>query len=259
MQVSGEIAHSAAISLQGVRCRFGDTTALERVDLEIEAGSFIALVGPSGCGKTTLLRIVADLASPTSGSVSIGGETPGAARRKRMLGLVSQRPAVLPWKRAVDDVAFTQRIAGRSGFAPQRLLRDFGLAGHEGKMAHELSGGMLQRVNFASAIAHDPDVLLMDEPFSALDEMTREELGLWLGEMLSSRPKTCLFVTHNIDEAVILADRVIVMSPSPGRIIADIRVPAPRPRRGDFRTHPVFIDTADRIRQLLFGRAAGSA
>jgi len=197
------------ISIRGVSRRFGATLALERMDLEVAAGEFVALVGPSGCGKTTLLRIVADLESPSTGEVRIGPDPAGTARQKRLLGLVSQRPAVLPWKRAVDDVLFTQRIARRAGFPAAELLREFGLAGHEDKRPHHLSGGMLQRVNIASALAHDPPVLLMDEPFSALDEMKREELGEWLGHELIRRPKTVLFVTHHIDEAVLLADRVL--------------------------------------------------
>jgi len=131
---------SAPISVRSVSRRFGRDLALDIVDLEVAAGEFVALVGPSGCGKTTLLRIVADLESPTTGEVRIGAAPPAQARRSRMLGLVSQRSAVLPWKRAVDDVAFTQRITGRRGFPPADLLRDFGLAGHEGKRPSQLSG-----------------------------------------------------------------------------------------------------------------------
>ncbi|MBN9412109.1 MAG: ABC transporter ATP-binding protein [Burkholderiales bacterium] len=244
---------SADIQLRNVTRRFGATLALDTVDLDIAAGQFIALVGPSGCGKTTLLRLVADLDQPSGGSVLIGDQSPSAMRRQRKLGLVSQRPAVLPWKRAAADVEFTQQVTGREGLPARGLLRHFGLAGHEDKLPHHLSGGMLQRVNFASAIAHDPDVLLMDEPFSALDEMKREELGLWLGAELARRPKTVLFVTHHVDEAVLLADRVIVFSPAPGRILADIPVTAPRPRTAAFRTDPQFVEITDRIRGLLFG------
>jgi NitT/TauT family transport system ATP-binding protein len=245
---------SVPISIRAVSRRFGSTLALERVDLEVGAGELVALVGPSGCGKTTLLRIVADLDRPSTGEVRIGADPPGVARRRRGLGLVSQRPAVLPWKRAVDDVGFTQRIARRAGFPAGELLREFGLAGHEHKRPHQLSGGMLQRVNIASAIAHDPQVLLMDEPFSALDEMTREELGEWLGRTLAARPKTVLFVTHHIDEAVLLADRVLVFSAAPGRVLELVAVPAPRPRGSEFRRDARFVETAAHIRDLLFGR-----
>ena len=132
------------------------------------------------------------------------------------------------------------------------LLRDFGLAGHEAKLPRQLSGGMLQRVNFASAIAHNPDVLLMDEPFSALDQMKKEEMVAWLGLELAKRPKTVLFVTHNIDEACFLADRVFVMSPSPGQIIGEVCIEAQRPRALKFRTDPAFIEAGEKIRSLLF-------
>jgi len=245
---------SEPISIRGVTRRFGRTLALDTVDLEVAAGEFVALVGPSGCGKTTLLRIAADLVAPTTGEVRIGDAPPAQARRSRLLGFVSQRPAVLPWKRAVDDVAFTQRITGRRGFAPADLLRDFGLKGHEEKRPAQLSGGMVQRVNIASAIAHDPQVLLMDEPFAALDEMKREEIGDWFATELQVRPKTVLFVTHHIDEAVILADRIVVFSAAPGRILEVVQVRRPRPRGPEFRQDSVFVETAAHIRGLLFAR-----
>jgi NitT/TauT family transport system ATP-binding protein len=152
-------------------------------------------------------------------------------------------------------VRFTQRVARRVGFPARELLGEFGLAGHEDKRPHELSGGMVQRVNVASAIAHDPAVLLMDEPFSALDEMKREELGEWFGRTLEARPKTVLFVTHHIDEAVMLADRVLVFSSAPGRVLETVTVPAPRPRGTEFRRDARFVETAAHIRSLLFGRA----
>jgi NitT/TauT family transport system ATP-binding protein len=247
------------ISIRGVSRRFGQALALDRADLEVAAAEFVALVGPSGCGKTTLLRIVADLETPSTGHVRIGPAPAGAARRQRLLGLVSQRPAVLPWKRALDDVVFTQRIARRAGFPPRDLLREFGLGGHEDKRPHHLSGGMLQRVNIASALAHDPPVLLMDEPFSALDEMKREELGEWLGHELARRPKTVLFVTHHIDEAVVLADRVLVFSPAPGRVLELVPVPAARPRGPEFRQRAAFVETTAHIRRLLFRHAAAGA
>jgi NitT/TauT family transport system ATP-binding protein len=242
---------AAPISIRGVSRRFGSSIALQTMDLEVAAGEFIALVGPSGCGKTTLLRIVADLQTPSTGEVRIGDDNAAAARRQRKLGLVSQRPAVLPWKSAIGDVAFTQRIARRVGFPAAVLLRDFGLAGSEAKHPRELSGGMLQRVNIASAIAHDPAVLLMDEPFSALDEMKREELGAWFDRELAARPKTVLFVTHNIDEAVLLADRLVVFSPAPGRVLDVVDVAVPHPRGAEFRHDPHFVQTAAHVRRLL--------
>ncbi len=244
---------AAAISIRGISRRFGDHLALCPVDLEIASGAFVAFIGPSGCGKTTLLRIVADLEAPSTGTVMIGADTAADARRQRKLGLVSQRPAVLPWMSAEADVRFTQRVAGRAGFRPLDLLRDFGLAPHAHKRPAALSGGMLQRVNIASAIAHDPEVLLMDEPFSALDEMKREELGAWFAAELASRPKTVLFVTHHIDEAALLADRLVVFSPGPGRVMEVIEVAAPRPRGADFRQDPRFLAATARARALLFG------
>ena len=245
---------AAAISIRAVSRRFGGHLALCPVELEMAAGEFVALIGPSGCGKTTLLRIVADLEQPSTGTVAIGTDSAASARRKRILGLVSQRPAVLPWLSAEQDVRFTQRVAGRAGFRPLDLLRDFGLAAHATKRPAALSGGMLQRVNIASAIAHDPEVLLMDEPFSALDEMKREELGAWFAAELASRPKTVLFVTHHIDEAALLADRLVVFSPGPGRVIDVIDIAAPRPRGPEFRADPRFLAATGRARALLFGQ-----
>ncbi len=250
---------AAPVSIRGVSRQFGETWALRPTDLEIAAGEFVALVGPSGCGKTTLLRLVADLVAPTSGEVRIGNDTAAEARRKRLLGLVSQRPAVLPWKRAIDDVRFTQKIAGKVGFDPAQVLREFGLEGHEGKRARQLSGGMLQRVNIASAMAHDPAVLLMDEPFSALDEMKREEIGEWFDRELALRPKTVLFVTHHIDEAVMLADRLLVFSASPGVVAEIVSVDVPRPRDPAFRQDPRFVAIAAHVRGLLMHKAVAAA
>ena len=150
---------------------------------------------------------------------------------------------------------FTQKIAGRVGFDP-KVLREFGLEGHENKRARQLSGGMLQRVNIASAMAHDPSVLLMDEPFAALDEMKREEIGEWFDRELSVRPKTVLFVTHHIDEAVMLADRLLVFSPAPGRVLELVSVPVPRPRDSRFRQDPRFVAIAAHVRGLLMHREA---
>lgn len=243
---------SISVSVRSVGRKFGAMQALLNVDLEIEAGEFVSFVGPSGCGKTTMLRIVADLEKPTSGEVLIGGAAPMEVRRQKKLGLVSQRPAVLPWKRALDDVKFTQKIAEKVGYPAEQLLRDFGLQGHEKKKPSQLSGGMLQRVNCASAIAHDPELLLMDEPFSALDEMKREEMGEWFARELEQRPRTVLFVTHHIDEAVLLSDRVVVFSASPGKVHEIVKINAPRPRDRSFRESQTFIETSAKLRKTLF-------
>ena len=240
------------ISIRNVSRRFGGLEALSRIDLEVAAGEFVAFIGPSGCGKTTLLRCVADLEQVTSGEIRIGGAPPRKMRKARKLGLISQRPAVLPWKRAIDDVRLTQKVTGAAGFAPAEILADFGLTAHERKRPHQLSGGMLQRVNCASAIAHDPELLMMDEPFSALDEMKREEMGEWFANQLRKRPRTVLFVTHHIDESVILSDRIVVMSPSPGRIHEIVTVGVPRPRDREFRSSSGFIETTARLRRMLF-------
>ena len=249
---------AAPVSIRRVCRRFGAATVLRPVDLEVAAGEFVALVGPSGCGKTTLLRIVADLEQASSGEVLVGGRGARAAREARQFGFVSQRPAVLPWKRAIDDVRFTQRIAGRRGSDAGALLAAFGLAGHEGKRPAELSGGMLQRVNIASALAHDPAVLLMDEPFSALDEMKREDLGLWLDGELARQPKTVLFVTHSIDEAIMLADRLVVFSPAPGGILDIVTVPQPHPRGAAFRRDRAFVAIGSQVRDLLLRESAAA-
>ena len=243
---------SVPISIRKICRSFGAMLALTDVDLEIEAGEFVSFVGPSGCGKTTLLRIVADLERSTAGEVLIGGAAPKEMRRQKKLGLVSQSPAVLPWKRALEDVKFTQKIAKRVGYPAEQLLKDFGLAGHERKRPSQLSGGMLQRVTCASAIAHDPELLLMDEPFSALDEMKREEMGEWFAQELAKRPRTVLFVTHHIDEAVLLSDRVVVFSPSPGKVHEIVKIAAPRPRDRSFRETSIFIETTAHLRRTLF-------
>jgi NitT/TauT family transport system ATP-binding protein len=246
---------SLPISVRSVSRRFGATVALVETSLEIQAGEFLALVGPSGCGKSTLLRLVAGLDTQSDGTILVGQQTSDAARQQRVFGVASQRPAVLPWARAIDDVRFTQQLAGHAGFPAGELLAQFGLAGHEHKRPRELSGGMVQRVNIASAIAHDPAVLLLDEPFAALDELKREELGDWLGQILYERGRTVLFVTHHVDEAVLLADRVAVMSPAPGRIVALVDVPGQRPRPPAFRRDPRFVETTARIRDLLLSGA----
>jgi len=242
--------------------RDGDqVTALQDVSLEIGRNEFITLVGPSGCGKSTLLRIVAGLILPTAGRASIGGEEITEPRAET--GIVFQAPTLLPWASVLDNVLFPLRMMHRidstSTDKAMALLKLVGLTGFEGKSPRELSGGMQQRVAICRALVHDPDILLMDEPFGALDALTREEMTMELLRIWSERPKTVLFVTHSITEAVVLADRVVVMSPRPGRIQEIIDIGLPRPRSFETEATPEFHEASQHIRQLIFGtRPVGS-
>jgi NitT/TauT family transport system ATP-binding protein len=232
-----------------------DIVALEDVSLEVAANSFVCLVGPSGCGKSTLLRLVAGLVSATRGSVTIGG-TPVTEPRAD-IGIVFQAPTLLPWASVLDNVLFPLRMMGRlapdSRDRAMELIRLVGLDGFEGRYPRELSGGMQQRAGICRALVHDPAILLMDEPFGALDALTREELTLELLRIWRERPKTILFVTHSIPEAILLADRVAVMSPRPGRIVELVDVALPRPRDFDMEGDAAFRSSAHRIRGRIFG------
>ncbi len=236
--------------------RDGDqVVALQDVSLEIKRNEFITLVGPSGCGKSTLLRIVAGLILPSAGRASIGGEEIREPRPET--GIVFQAPTLLPWATVLDNVLFPLRMMHRldatSRDKAMALLKLVGLAGFESKSPRELSGGMQQRVAICRALVHDPDILLMDEPFGALDALTREEMTMELLRIWSERPKTVLFVTHSITEAVVLADRVVVMSPRPGRIAEVIDIGLPRPRSFETEASPEFFEASQRIRKLIFG------
>jgi len=237
--------------------RDGDrVVALKDVSVSIDANEFITLVGPSGCGKSTLLRIVAGLILPTAGAASIGGVPIREPRSET--GIVFQAPTLLPWASVMDNVLFPLRmmhkIDSTSADKAAALIKLVGLSGFERKSPQELSGGMQQRVAICRALVHDPDILLMDEPFGALDALTREEMTMELLRIWSERPKTVLFVTHSITEAVILADRVMVMSPRPGRIVETIDVKAPRPRSFQLEDNTAFHDASRRIRELIFGQ-----
>lgn len=236
--------------------RDGDQiTALEDVSLAIGTNEFITLVGPSGCGKSTLLRIVAGLILPTAGTAMIGGQPITEPRSET--GIVFQAPTLLPWASVLDNVLLPLRMMQRmdSGSTDKAvaLLKLVGLDGFESKSPRELSGGMQQRVAICRALVHEPDILLMDEPFGALDALTREEMTMELLRIWGERPKTVLFVTHSITEAVVLADRVVVMSPRPGRIAEIIDIKSPRPRSFHVEGDPAFHDASRRIRQLIFG------
>ena len=229
--------------------------ALQDVSLNIRREEFVTIVGPSGCGKSTLLRVVAGLILPTAGSASIDGRPIGEPRSET--GIVFQAPTLLPWASVLDNVLFPLRMMHRidstSTDRATALLKLVGLAGFERKSPRELSGGMQQRVAICRALVHDPDILLMDEPFGALDALTREEMTMELLRIWRERTKTVLFVTHSIPEAVVLADRVVVMSPRPGRIVDVIEVALKRPRNFEIEAAPEFHKASHRIRQLIYG------
>ncbi len=209
-----------------------DLLALQDVSFQVQRSEFVSLLGPSGCGKTTVLRMVAGLLRPDSGQVSVGGRPvrkPGPDR-----AVVFQNAALLPWLDVVGNVSFGLRLAGTSSDRVRRTTRELidlvGLAGFEHHLPRELSGGMQQRVGLARALAVNPEILLMDEPFGALDEITRRHMQDELLRIWAAESKTSLFVTHSVDEAVILSDRILVMGARPGRIVADVPVTLPRPR-----------------------------
>jgi NitT/TauT family transport system ATP-binding protein len=229
------------VSIRGIWKTFAtrneNTAAVEDVNLQIRRGKFVTLIGPSGCGKSTLLRIVAGLLTPDRGSVSIFGETVSHAAEAKHIGFVPQTPTLLPWRTVIENVELPLQVNRRSSWEcdrrpsdPRELLESFGLGSVLERRPYELSGGMQQRVAIARAFVFDPMILLMDEPFSALDEFTREAQRRGLLELWQSNQKTVLFVTHSVAEAVELSDVIVVMSSQPGRIRAVIPVDLPRPR-----------------------------
>ena len=232
-----------------------EVVALDNVSLTVARNAFVCLVGPSGCGKSTLLRLVAGLVKPTSGSVTIAGAPVTEPRAD--VGIVFQAPTLLPWATILDNVLFPLRMMGKldaGGRArAMELLELVGLEDFAMKRPGELSGGMQQRAGICRALVHDPDILLMDEPFGALDALTREELTVETLRIWQERPKTILFVTHSIPESVILGDHVVVMSPRPGRIAEIVEVDLPRPRDFDMEARREFQDSTHRIRSLIFG------
>ncbi len=235
--------------------------ALRDVSLEIAEGEFVAVVGASGCGKSTLLRLVAGLVPASTGEVALHGERVTAPRADT--AMVFQAPTLLPWADVVRNVTFPLRLMGRAtaetGDKARALLAKAGLAGFETKLPSELSGGMQQRVAICRALLQEPRVLLMDEPFGALDALTREEMSLELLRLWSDRRMAVLFVTHSIPEAVLLADRVVVMSPRPGRVADIVEVGLPRPRSFDQEGSDEFQRCARRIRDRIFGERRAAA
>jgi NitT/TauT family transport system ATP-binding protein len=252
-------AAEATIEINGLSLSFdtadGAVQALSNVSLRIARGDFVSFIGPSGCGKTTLLRAVADLESPTSGSIRVNGMSPREARANRAYGYVFQAPALYPWRTVARNIALPLEIMGFS-----RAERDarvakglelVNLSGFGGKYPWQLSGGMQQRASIARALSFDPDLLLMDEPFGALDEIVRDMLNQQLLRLWEVTGKTVLFVTHSIPEAVFLSSHIVVMSPRPGRIYDVIECNFPRDRQLDIRETPEFLAIANRVRQGL--------
>jgi NitT/TauT family transport system ATP-binding protein len=233
----------------------GEVHALSNVDLAIGEGEFVSLIGPSGCGKTTLLRLIADLEQPTGGTIAVNGLTPNEARLKRQYGYVFQAPALYPWRTVEKNVMLPLEIMGFSraeqGQRAAKNLALVNLAGFEKKYPWQLSGGMQQRASIARALSFDPKLLLMDEPFGALDEIVRDSLNLQLLRLWRETGKTVVFVTHSIPEAVFLSTRIVVMSPRPGRIIDVIDCDFPRERGLDIRETPEFLRIAHRVREGL--------
>lgn len=232
-------------------------TALTNVSIDIKKGEFVSLLGPSGCGKTTLLRIIADLLKPTRGEVSVGGETPTEARLKRKYGIVFQSPVLYDWRTVKKNVMLPMEIlkvpkADREERAMQ-MLELVGLKDFANRYPKQLSGGMRQRVGIARALAIQPEILLMDEPFSALDEFTREKLHEDLLRIWRKTDKTIVFVTHNIAESVFLSDRVCVLSPHPGRLSALIDIDLARPRTAEIKNTVEFTDYVAKIRGSFEG------
>ena len=233
----------------------GPVAALSDVNLTVEKGDFISFIGPSGCGKTTFLRVVADLESPTAGQISVNGQSPTEARLARSYGYVFQAASLFPWRTIERNVGLPLEIMNYSGAECARRVTEalelVNLAGFEKKYPWQLSGGMQQRASIARALAFDADLLLMDEPFGALDEIVRDHLNEQLLELWARTNKTICFVTHSIPEAVYLSTKIVVMSPRPGRVTDVIESTLPKERPLDIRETPEFLEIAHRIREGL--------
>ena len=249
----------SVVTVSGVTKTFprGNVTALENIDLALEPGEFVSLIGPSGCGKSTLLRIVADLTEPTSGDIRVNGKAARQARLDRDYGMVFQAPVLMDWRTIARNIELPLEIMGyERGERSRRsteLIRLVELEGFGDKHPWQLSGGMQQRVAIARALAFDPPILLMDEPFGALDEMTRERMNLELTRIWAETGTTILFVTHSIPEAVFLSTRVVVMSTRPGRISAVVDIDLAGPRTTDTRESPRYFELVTTVRESLRG------
>ena len=258
-ETSARVSADAVVRAEGLNLTFetadGPVEALKDVTLAIRRGEFVSFIGPSGCGKTTFLRVVAALEEPTSGTVSVNGMSPDQARRARAYGYVFQAAGLYPWRTIGGNVRLPLEIMGYSRQERARrvkaVLELVDLEGFERKYPWQLSGGMQQRASIARALAFDADLLLMDEPFGALDEIVRDRLNEELLRLWARTGKTTLFVTHSIPEAVFLSTRIVVMSPRPGRITDVIESPLPRERPLDIRDTAQFIGVAHRVREGL--------
>ena len=247
------------IAAKGLNLTFqtgdGPVHALKDVTLDIGKGEFVSFIGPSGCGKTTFLRTIADLEQPTSGAITVNDMTPDAARRARAYGYVFQAAGLYPWRTIAGNVKLPLEIMGYSKSEQDQRVKNVlelvELSGFERKFPWQLSGGMQQRASIARALAFDADILLMDEPFGALDEIVRDRLNEQLLDLWARTQKTICFVTHSIPEAVYLSTRIVVMSPRPGRITDVIESPLPAERPLDIRDSAEFIEVAHRVRQGL--------
>ncbi len=253
----------AAIAVTNVDVVYGvggaePVKALSGITLDIPDGAFVSLVGPSGCGKSTLLKVVADLMAPTRGTVMVGGAPPRNLRHAGRIGLVFQQANLMPWLKVAANIGLLRDLVAKRGGAPREaaavdeLIRVVGLTGFETKYPHQLSGGMQQRVALARALALDPAVLLMDEPFAALDEITRDRMAFELMRLWHLYRKTVLFVTHSLSEAVFLSDRVVLMSARPGRIHQTFEIDLPRPRDRETRLTDRFHQIVSELNRELY-------
>ncbi len=256
------MAEQTGFALMQVRksypTRSGEVLALDGIDLVVPRGSFTVLLGPSGCGKSTILRMLADLEEPTGGTVTVHDESPAAIRRAHRTGLALQDPSLLPWRTVRDNIRLPGQVMG-TPIPRERLdelLRLIGLEDFAKARPGELSGGMRQRVAIARAIATRPEILLLDEPFGALDEITRQYMNEELQSLWANTGATALLVTHSISEAAFLADRVVVMSPRPGRIVGEVPIDFERPRHRGLLTDPEFHAVCDELSSML--HAGGS-
>ena len=250
---------ATSIRARDVQVRFFSerrtVTALKGLDLDVQEGEFLTLLGPSGCGKSTFLRVVSDLVTPNRGDIQVLGGSPEAARLRRDIGFVFQDAALLPWRTAIQNVELPLQVGGgaaRKGRrSPRELLEIVGLKGRENAYPHEMSGGMRQRVSIARALASDPRILLMDEPFGALDEITRDRLNEELRRVWKELGITILFVTHSIHEAAFLGQRVLVLAANPGRVREIVPVHLPEDRTLDVRETPEFVALTSHLRREL--------